>query len=356
MTAIGGIVWPGLTALVNDAPSITSFAISASNSAIEFLCQAPEGSGVTITAIGVNPQTKTGTQPTYRVSIQGVSAGHADGTIKGGGSPCSQTFTTTGFGTSTWNWVTLANSYAAAPGEVFCIVIDYSSGTIGASNNTAFYAGAASGFGYSLPCAIQNSAGTRTAITGLPLFGFQTASASYGYPFAAGGTTTWNSGSSPNEYAMSFTLPAGSVSTYTVRGMLASLNVLSTSAAFSLKLYSGTTVLQNTSFAAGSFGQVAAQKHFRLAFQDSPLATLQAGTQYRLSLVPDANNLVWRNITVDLAASWGGWPGGSQFGSSNRNGGAWTDTATVRYVADLIVDDFTVPLLSRRGFTGGFEG
>ena len=74
----------------------------------------------------------TGASPVHRVSIQGVtSEGLPDGTIKGGGSPASATFTPT----VGRNRIALANAWSPATiGEAFSVVVEYSSGTVDFSN------------------------------------------------------------------------------------------------------------------------------------------------------------------------------------------------------------------------------
>src|SRR5438105_4685448 len=87
----------------------TSFALDQTTDQIEYIFQAAEA--ITITRLGFRYGTRTGTPPTYQVSLQGVDGtGVPDGTVKGGGSPASATFTPPADATwdATWRWVTLS--------------------------------------------------------------------------------------------------------------------------------------------------------------------------------------------------------------------------------------------------------
>jgi hypothetical protein len=95
-----------------------------------------------ITDLGFRYGARTGTPPTYRISLQGASTSGIgpDGTVLGGGSPASQTFTPPADTSinGLWQWKTLANSYTPTRGQFLCSVIEYSSGTIDGSNNSSF--------------------------------------------------------------------------------------------------------------------------------------------------------------------------------------------------------------------------
>src|SRR3990167_2686468 len=67
----------------------------------------------TITHLGFRYGLRTGTPPTYRVSLQALGgAAKPTGTVLGGGSPASATFTPPADTTwdTTWQWVALTNS------------------------------------------------------------------------------------------------------------------------------------------------------------------------------------------------------------------------------------------------------
>lgn len=92
-------------------------------------------SAKTITNIQLYVNAKNGTPPTFLASLQSINSyGHPTGTILGGGSPASNTFTGASLTAGAWNTVTLSNSYAVAAGEAFAAVLEHSSGTVDFSN------------------------------------------------------------------------------------------------------------------------------------------------------------------------------------------------------------------------------
>jgi hypothetical protein len=327
------------------APGFSTFTLNQSTDALEFIFQVPPGSAsYTITRLGFRQGTASGTPPTYRVSLQGVDGtGIPDGVIKGATNSAYFDYTPTAGNNNTWQWVTLGETYSASPGAILCLVIAYTgAATIDASNNSGFTSITSGNIIYSVPYVITNDAGVRTRLGTTPVFGWGTTDTPYGLPVDSLPSTAFGSASTPDERGLKFTLPAG-LGTYKLAGVRAQ-TLLGGSGAFDLKLYDsdGSTVLQQVSFDADQ-DQATATARFRpLLFDEATLATLSAGTAYRVSLVPTAQNLTLYGYTLKTAADQDAFPLGQNAYETHRtDAGAWTDDTLTRPSMGLILDDLT---------------
>lgn len=355
----------GTNQLHAGSPAVTNFLHDATTDQSEFIFRAPEP--ITITKLGYRYGLRALTPPTFKISLQGVDAsGNPDGTIKGGASPASATFTPPADTTwdNTWRWQTLDNSYTCTRGEALAVVIAYSSGTVSATNNSSFgNTQSATGVSlWGLPYAIQNNAGTRTKQVLMPLFGYASASKVYGYPLSALYAPATGLNTTPDEIALAFNLDSGYGSTFQVAGV----RLLWTQAAATslrLQLYTGTTVLQSlASFDCDQTGGAGLTRYVEVYFGDSTLSTLNFGSTYRVGLRPnEATTQTFRGITCAAAADLEAYAGGQQFYLSTRtDDGAWTDDTASRPFIDLILADVTKPsgggLLVHPGMAGGARG
>src|SRR5688572_26797065 len=161
----------------------TNVSLDASNDGVGWVFQA--NSADAITHLGFRYGARTGTPPTYRISLQSPTAagGLPDGTVLGGGSPASGTFTPPADATwdGTWQWVALTNSYTPSRGQLLVSAIEHSSGTVDGSNFSSFTR-QVTGFrmddGFPYSCIL--TAGTWAKST-MPCFGYRTANGRYGY-------------------------------------------------------------------------------------------------------------------------------------------------------------------------------
>ena len=341
-------VWAGAPVPLGNGSSSLAYAtfiLDQTNDAWEAIVQVPEAA--TITQVGFRYHLRAGTPPTYRISIQGVMAtGFPDGTIKGGGSPASATFTPPADTTwdGTWRWITLSNSYTAARGEFIAIVIDYSSGTITAGNSSTITVGvdAIAGARQAFPYIVQNNAATQTKNnTTIPIVGWQTGTVTYGNPIETITDTQFSSGSSPNEYALKFNL-AGSNLTYSVMGARCVIRTPSATQTYSMHLREGTTALQTV--ALDSDYMTVADSGYRLYemyFDETTLSTLNAGTSYYLSFeaTSAATSFTLHSLVADSAQDAEAWGGDGNWSLATRAGGAWTDVLTTRPWCELLLTD-----------------
>src|SRR5690349_17324025 len=89
--------------------SLVTFALDASNDALEIIFQAREA--ITISRLWFRHTAITGTSPVYQISLQGVDAsGNPDGTIKASGN-AKATFTPTAGNNNVGQWANLTSSY-----------------------------------------------------------------------------------------------------------------------------------------------------------------------------------------------------------------------------------------------------
>lgn len=355
--------------------SLSLFTLDQTTDASEIIFQVEEAA--TIARVGIYIGVITGAQPTYTLSLQGVTtAGVPDGTILGGGTPASVTVTPS-VGSS-FQWFTLDNAIALTRGQKCALVFKYAAGTIGASNKVSVGV-IDPAIATSNPYWIQNEAGTRTFFsTSLPVFGYATASnaANYGFPLNSTSQIVFHSGSNPDEYAVKFTLPTSFCATYKLQGFrwLTAPNALNTDTSI-INLYSGTdTTLANSTGAVTetTIQQSATVVHNELIsgsmrvheywFTGTPV-TLYAGATYRVGIQPQvgSNGLYLNRLIQAAATDWQGYPGGQDIGFSSRvNVGNWTDDSLSRMIAELVLQDLTAPsgggLLVNPGLAGGFHG
>lgn len=220
--------------------------------------------------------------PVLRANIQGLATtGLADGTPKGGGSPASGTFTPAA--TAAGVWAELTNPYSAAAGEFVAIGADYSSGTVGASNNATFRTASSSLNAVStFPFAAQATTGSFTRLTQAPsFFGYKSATKAYGHP----ATFTAITASTTAEIGTRFSLQGPLGSTYSVVGAKWKGAIPSGSHFWWLTLYDDVTVLQQIALDTDAMGNAAGQVSWHtLYFDEATLSKLKFGRDYHLGL------------------------------------------------------------------------
>lgn len=315
---------------------------------------------VAITHVGFRYGARTGTPPTFRVSLQSLDAnGNPDGTVLGGGSPASATFTPPADATwdGTWQKVALTNSYTPTRGQIVALVIEYSSGTIDASNNSSFaYACSNGAISKAFPVGGNNVSGTwSNKNSRVPVISYYTAAGCYGFPMKSFSSTNYTSTTTPDEYALGFTLPAGWGDTFKLRG-IGFWTRGGTASSCEVILYDGTTALQTVTVDRDHVGATVGTADFFFAAAE----TLTYGQTYRVAMRPlDAtgNSCIINTINCETATEASAFDGGPAFFLSSRTDqGAWTDDLTRRPFIELILDDITEPSAGGVGATGAVIG
>jgi hypothetical protein len=344
LLACGPYLWP------QSGLNYTNLTLSASGSKVGWAMQAPAAD--TVTALGFRFGTRTGTPPTYRISLQGLDAsGNPDGTVLGGGNPASGTFTppaSTAWN-SAWQWVTLASSYTTTRGQFLAVVIDYSAGTIDASNCGSFtYAvnGLQPCGRTGAPYALTNTAGWSKVTSSGDSYGcvgLKSSGSVYGYPIVTAATGTGSDiTTNANRAALRFLLPSGAGTTFKVAGMRFSMTTPA-SANYKVGIWDGTgaaiqTVTVDADYAIALGSQL---RQMEVFFQDSTLATLNYGTAYYAGLERTTVQVTLHTTVLNSATELKAVYGGDGLYLATWNGSAWTADQTQRPYVELILDDAT---------------
>lgn len=314
--------------------AFSSLLIDASGEKVAFIIQIPKTG--TISKVGFRTATVT-TSQTLRVGLYTVDAsGDATTTAYGGMTAGTQTSPAS----NTNYLVTLGTEASATAGDFVAVVVEFDS-TVG-NLNIAYATTETNNFPY-----VELYTGSWAKSASTPVVSLEYNDGSYDIipgciPPGSGSNTTFNSGSTPDEYALYFKLKGPAK----ISGVLLYGGANVAAADFSVNLYDtdGTTSLTSLSVdgdtRAGTGSTVLSMFSFT-----APVA-LNKDVFYYLSLKPTtANNCRLTRYTVASAASLDGMPGGSLFYEATRtDAGAWTTTTTVRpgiYLQLSAIDDGT---------------
>lgn len=303
-----------------------------------------------ITRVGFRYGSRTGTPPTFRASLQAIdSSGAKTGTVLGGGSPASATFTP--HADTSWDGtfreITLDNSYTPASiNEMIAIVIDYSSGTVDGSNNSSFTRGLSSHQSSTagIPYHAIVNAGSTTRSTLPVTFAYGTASRWYGYPgIAINNQTVSTSGHRTAQY---LTLPSGNGSTFKV----SHVNFIGRpgpggAALFKAAIWdsAGTEIASSGSIDSDAVASVGGSTlHLRVPMTTTP--DLSYGTEYYYGIEALSGNTYGMScLELGHADHRTAYAGGTSRGFASWNGSAWSKTNTLMPLCDIILSDITVP-------------
>lgn len=314
--------------------TFASLLIDASGEKTAFIIQIPKTG--TISKVGFRTNTVT-TSQTLRVGLYTVDAsGDATTTAYGGMTAGTQTSPAS----NTNYLVTLGTGASATSGDFVAVVVEFDS-TVG-NLNIAHANTETNNFPY-----VELYTGTWAKSASTPVVSLEYDDGSYEIisgciPPGSGTNTTFNSGSTPDEYALYFKLKGPAK----VGGVLLYGGANAAGADFSINLYDtdGTTSLASLSVdgdaRAGTGSTVLSM------FSFATPVTLSKDVFYYLSLKPTtANNCRLNRYTLASAGSMDGMSGGSLFYEATRtDAGAWTTTTTVRpgiYLQLSAIDDGT---------------
>lgn len=325
----GGLVVPPYPFGIGFAGT-SNLLIDATGEKAAFVIEIPKTG--TITSVGFLTNTVL-TSQTLRASLQTLSGGNPTGTFYGGSTQGTQAAPAS----NTYNEVTLGTPASVTRGDRVGLVVEWDS-TVGSANIA--YTGSSGGLAGNFPN--SNLFTTSWASnSGFPICSLGYSGTFYPvrgcWPWSVPPTQlTFNSGSSPNEYALAFQLPFPCTASG-FWGLINPANV--TTDDITINLYQGTTLLSSLSLPAVTFQSTAGHN---LGQGDFPAAiNLVANTQYYLSVLPATTG----NIHVDVfntldAAHMGAFPGGTAFTLATRAGGAWTAVPAQRPMLGLYLDSF----------------
>ena len=273
----------------------------------------------TIDRIAFDIQSRTGSV-TLDLQIQGLTTlGAPDGVNVGSGTHVASA---TGH-----QVVTLSSTASVTAGNTYVIRIAYSSGATSATLRVAAGTSVgASPYFHPYVSPAQDTTGTdATATYNWPTFTALYTDGEAVLPAIANsttGTVAFNSASTPDEYGNKFTCPVdGYISGATFLGIGTAGGVIT------IKLYDSNSNLLTSTTAYGDW-QVTSRQMWNVYF---PLSIpVSKGNTYRITMVPDANNLSvleygFVNATTYDVAFLGGL--GLISKTTRTDAGAWTDTA-----------------------------
>lgn len=333
----------------------TNFLIDSTSDKLAFITQIYGNEN--ITKVGFRYGARTGTPPQYKVSIQGLDTnGDPDGTVLGGGSPASATFTPPADTTwdGTWREITLDNAYTPSRGQFMALVIE-ASGSPDASNNSSFTQNVTQMQPNALrfPNARTDTGGGWTEIGGFPIFSIAGATRYNGNPFVDISSTQMST--IGDRAALKFTLDGSWGDTFKVLGawMTATSGA---SGLIKLGLWNAAgTALMETSVDVDVFN-TAGPNIMQLLFDDAPVE-LNYGTAYYLGLEKDtANVLIFHYDGGGVNNNSLAWSGGTNFILSTWNGTSWTDDTDQRPMVNPIFDDITEPAAAAAAPRTWFHG
>lgn len=287
--------------------------------------------------IGVNVASVTGTSPTYRLGIEGLSSGLPDGTYKASGTSHADT---SGLSAG-WQWVTLDADAAVTAGDALAATMRYQTGTVDASNfvrlNYCLTSNLAS---VGLPIPLTLTAGTWAAasVTRAAVFGVQYDDGSVVggmFPISALTNQAWNSGSSPLFRGNLWTPQIGC----RCIGFWTQMRSSGLNSAWNFSIYAGTDSSATTTTAVdASVAFPSGSPTYDIYIPLAP-TTLTAGTAYRFVVEPTNANSNTTFVRHDFESATSLQEKFGAFtGTTASTAGSWTDTAGQFYPIVPIID------------------
>lgn len=336
-----------VTSGVNYTPvsySRTLFAMTTSSSSFWAFFMAQEAA--TITHLGLSFDTKAGTPPVQRVSLQAPTA---DG-LASGALLATKTFQPPADTSwdNTFQWIELANPYAVSRGQQLVMVLEYVSGTVGTSNRSRYFSsvgGSRSGYPH-FPYHILNN-GVNVRSGNAPVFGYKSSQRSYGLPLLTISEETINS---PAEVGMRFLFDKGFGSSYKILGA-SWMGKLAASGNQDLDLVlygpDNAEIHRVTHDCDHAASTTVSDEIVDAYFDDATLEMLEFGKEYFLVLAPGGASTGSRIRTLDLgsASDMTALRGGSNLYMVSRatTTADWTRDRTRRPLfTDIFFRDWTV--------------
>lgn len=330
MAAADGLILPNWNPLQTGV-AFGTFALNETTDYFAVLFRAPNTNAIARCFVNVSAISGT---PTVEVSIQGVSAGVPDGTIKSSGNAKKQ-YTAT----AAASWQTLDSSYTPTRGELLAYVVKLVSGTSATINcriggSTPFFP-----FGLTF----DNATSTKTLLTTPPVWGIASSGTDwvYGNPISSATSTNITTASIIESGAV-FVAPSWATLQLVGVRIFYRMNASTTA---EIRVYNGsgaadTTVAQSITVDSTELQATASQGSVSFFF---PAVTVSPSAGFRITSRTTAGTVVEFNNTVlnaeDLKA-FGPWLGNAY--RTRRTTGNWTDTATVGVPFEPIFDDVTV--------------
>lgn len=340
----------------------TTQAIDASTDGAGAIFYAPKTG--TITKIGVLQTAKTGTGPTYRYGVEGVTTTRApDGTYKNAGNA----YVDAADPATAFAWRTLGASVSVTAGDLIAATVRYQSGTIDGSNFITVAVRTTQSITQAHPYALTLTAGAWATSLGCPCIALQYDDGTVIFGVTAASSLTnnspWTSASSPVYRGTKWTPGV----TCQLVGCWIGARVPDTFD-FNILLYVGTASSPAVTVPVVPDLGVGTNAGANPFYIPIPPTTLSSGTVYRLVIEPIAvvSPTTFVNVNFPdadaLAAYWGDLKGTTGVAGSPPT---WTDydngTDGYRaYPVIPVIDDVTASagggLLTHPGMSGGMRG
>jgi len=293
-----------------------------------------------ITHVGVRVGGTVASPPIYRVSLQGMgSTGLPNGTILGGGSPASATFNGSGWSVNTFHWIALDNPYTPTVGQIILPTLDYSSGTIGASNRISFIQGWTNFIASTRLQGLYTTANWGNVNrTGRPAIAVRTANTRFGLPIVGTAPTQVQLGTAGHRDALKFTLPEF-FSTITCYGFRVTCKPPNTTFKLGIWDSSGTEVAAETidNATLSGIGDSYITCGFSAPVTLSPSVAYYAGIERTGGTACGLVHAELSEANDQLA-----FPLGTAACRATWNGSAWSDNTTFRPLSlELLISDIT---------------
>ncbi len=285
-----------------------------------------------ISKVGFRPGTVTiNAASVIRVSLQNVSSTAGPPYQPDGAQDQFIDLTTASLATNTWyQTAALSGIRAVAYGELLAVVFEYQTFTAADVFNVSGFTAPATGPFFVSGTVLYTGSWAAVAVTPNVILEFD--DGTFGtlegaYPSSALGSQAYNSGSTPDEYAMEFSFP------FPCKVDAAWVTLQSaTSAEFGILLYDGTSVMSggNVSIDSNTISAAASVRFLIVPFDNE--ISLAANTTYRLSLFPTtANNVTYHYSDVAAAGHSQALPLGASVALTTRvNAGSWAAATTTR--------------------------
>jgi hypothetical protein len=229
-----------------------------------------------------------------------------------------------GFTANSYYIATLGSTRSISAGDLFCVVHDFASYG-GADVFSIASWGAATGTSTGSGTSRLNSSNWVDRSSNPNVFfglsGGKYATFINSFPVSATTTRTWNSGSTPDEYAAQFTVSAS----VTIDAIFAPVQTAGATSDFELVLYGDASTIRTCSRDASTYASGSALP-FICAIEQT---VLTPGVTYRISIKPTTtNNVTTRAFTLPLAAlrdvsqystAW--------FSTDRTDAGSWSATS-----------------------------
>lgn len=224
----------------------------------------------------------------------------------------------------------LNSTYTVNPGDAIAVVIEYDGGGRLGADSFSITSLSATASVSLLSAVVTKTSGAWAAASVCPNIVLEFDDGTWGtligaFPCSAINTHTFNSGSSPNEYALAFQVPFScSVDGAFFEG------VVPAGASFSVNLYDGTSVMTGGSISVDAH-QVQSTSERRAYVPFTAPVQLSINHQYYIAITPSAvTSMSTYSFDVNDANHLQFHPGGKNFNHATRSGGAWAAVTTTR--------------------------